>query len=343
MKEGAPSAVELNKAGGAGANNPGQIAMSDIYLDPSTKKAAIDIYAPLVTTSGGKTANRGTLVLTIDPEKAFYRFVRQTPEQLSTFETVIVRRENDKALFLDTPRHITGNPLTFSLDNSNKDSPAVMAINGVTGIVEGKDYRGVPVLASIKQIPDSPWFLICKIDNEEVYGAVRSMSLAVALFILLFFVLAGAVIGLVWYRQNSLYLKKEYERELEKKAVAKHIDYLIKYANDIIMLYNTKFEIVEANDSAVSAYGYTRPELIGMDSRKLRSEEGLKTFDRELQELSRKGSLVFETEHKRKDGTVFPVEISTRVIVIEWKEFYQSIIRDISPRKKTECAPPPNP
>ena len=48
------------------------------------------------------------------------------------------------------------------------------------------------------------------------------------------------------------------------------------------------------------------------------------------------GSATFETIHVRKDGTTFPVEVSTRVVTIENGKYYQSIGRDISDRKKVE-------
>ena len=48
--------------------------------------------------------------------------------------------------------------------------------------------------------------------------------------------------------------------------------------------------------------------------------------------------LVYETIHQRKDGLPFPVEASSRIIEVEGKTFYQSIIRDITERKRTEAA-----
>ena len=51
-----------------------------------------------------------------------------------------------------------------------------MAVRGIEGIVEGIDYRGVPVLAAIRQIPDSPWYMNAKVDQEEIYEPLRSQA-----------------------------------------------------------------------------------------------------------------------------------------------------------------------
>ncbi len=49
-----------------------------------------------------------------------------------------------------------------------------------------------------------------------------------------------------------------------------------------------------------------------------------------------RGGLVYETEHRRKDGSKFPVEISSQFIKIEGKRYFQNIIRDITERKRAE-------
>jgi len=53
----------------------------------------------------------------------------------------------------------------------------------------------------------------------------------------------------------------------------------------------------------VAADEYKRPEGL---------LEALSTIPNELKKLEEKGSIVFETMHKRKDGTVFPVGASIR-------------------------------
>lgn len=46
--------------------------------------------------------------------------------------------------------------------------------------------------------------------------------------------------------------------------------------------------------------------------------------------------MVYETEHRRKDGTTFPVEISSRFLDIGGKEFVSAIVRDITERKEVD-------
>ncbi len=93
---------------------------------------------------------------------------------------------------------------------------------------------------------------------------------------------------------------------------------------------------MKANDRAAEAYGYSREELEGQNLRIIRALETVGDVARQMEHVISNGGWVFETEHRRKDGEVFPVETSSRVIEIDGVEYFQSIIRDITNRKKTE-------
>jgi len=97
---------------------------------------------------------------------------------------------------------------------------------------------------------------------------------------------------------------------------------------------------VEVNDIAVERYAYTREELLTMSvidlvSRDQLSESKLKNIRRALSE---KGSLFLESVHKTKHGQNFPVEFNAHLIDLNGKKYIQSVVRDISDRKRTEGA-----
>ena len=111
---------------------------------------------------------------------------------------------------------------------------------------------------------------------------------------------------------------------------------MIKYANDIILLFDHESKLVEANDRALEVYGYSYEELAGMSAISLSAPEfrDKLTIDWEKSALS--DGILFETLHQRKDGSTFPVEVSMRLMEIGGQPFRQEIIRDISERKSLQ-------
>ena len=94
-------------------------------------------------------------------------------------------------------------------------------------------------------------------------------------------------------------------------------------------------DIVEANDRAVETYGWSREELLRMHVRDLRDPTA-DGFAAQWMLPGDTDSVRFETRHRRRDDSVFPVEVSGREIRIGEQVWRQAIIRDISERVRAE-------
>jgi PAS domain S-box-containing protein len=134
--------------------------------------------------------------------------------------------------------------------------------------------------------------------------------------------------------------RKEAERELRMSE--ERFSSLFNLASDGILLLDHSHEegpiIVDANISACTMHGYTREELIGKPITFLDDPNSAKlVHDRNKQLMSGKPT-TFEVNHVRKDGTIFPVEVSAQLIRIGGKPYIQAIDRDITNRKKAEDA-----
>jgi PAS domain S-box-containing protein len=99
--------------------------------------------------------------------------------------------------------------------------------------------------------------------------------------------------------------------------------------------------IVDANEAALALYGYQRSELLGLKAFDL-SAEPEKTAAHIKKVALGKPSEVFpgseQRLHKRKDGMIFPVEISSGVYALKGRQMVCTIIRDITERKRMEEA-----
>lgn len=110
---------------------------------------------------------------------------------------------------------------------------------------------------------------------------------------------------------------------------------LFENARDIILFVDETGLIIDANDSAVKAYGYPREELMGLTIFDLR-EEPVLVWQQMFRALEAGHS--FETVHIRKDGSRFPVEVNAKGIILGDRPVLISIIRDVSKRRKGALA-----
>jgi diguanylate cyclase (GGDEF)-like protein/PAS domain S-box-containing protein len=109
-------------------------------------------------------------------------------------------------------------------------------------------------------------------------------------------------------------------------------------SQDIILFVRTESgQILEANAAAERAYGYSRAELLGKSIYELRADPSPDLVSTQLARANTTG-IVFETIHRRKDGSLFPVEVRSKGEMIGGERILVSVIRDISERKHSEQA-----
>lgn len=124
------------------------------------------------------------------------------------------------------------------------------------------------------------------------------------------------------------------ERKRSEEALQRY-RHLSEYASDIIWLLRADGKIVEVNQAAVDAYGYSRDELLTMNVRELRHPSTFGSLEQQIN-AANKGSVHFETLQVRKDGTAFPVEVNASSAEFGGERLIMSILRDITERKRHE-------
>ena len=318
------------------ALNTKRIQFSDLYRSKISNVIRFTIAVPLLLGDGEKTRVIAVFILRIDPYDFLYPFIQTWPVRSETAETIIIRREGDEILFLSELRHKKDSALILRQPLSDADYVTTMAINGIEGVVEGLDYRRVPVVAGIKKVPDTTWYLIAKMDIDEAFKPIEGFLLNMTVITILVIISTGSAIGMVWRHQRSRYYKELYKEELKHRALLRHFEYLTRYANDVIILTDEDLNIVEANDRAVEFYGYSEDEMKWMNLKDLYPEEERASLNSFVERIDTENGLIYEAMQVNRSGERFIAEISARYFNIEEKRFYQFIIRDITEKKKNE-------
>jgi signal transduction histidine kinase len=229
VPEGPSTAISHIKKLALEALHTNKILSSDLYYGKNGQDIHLDILAPLFIRQGIDHEPLGVIVLRINPYDFLYPMLQSWPAQNDTGETVLIRRDGNEVLYLNELRHQKKAALSLRRSISDPQLLAAMAIEGRRGVVKGVDYRGVPVIGALEQVPDSTWFIVAKVNTEEVDAPVRHQAQLIFSLIIALVACAGIGIGFIWRNAQTKLLQKAAEKlrqsnqELEQFAyVASH-------------------------------------------------------------------------------------------------------------------------
>lgn len=110
---------------------------------------------------------------------------------------------------------------------------------------------------------------------------------------------------------------------------------LSENTRDLVLFTQLDGRITEANNAASKAYGYEPEELLSLNIQHLQVSDNLDSFAEQMAKVD-KEAITFETVHIRKDGSVFPIEITAQSIELGEEKIILNIIRDLTESKQVE-------
>jgi PAS domain S-box-containing protein len=316
--------------------NKGKVVLTDLHLTGKVSFVHLDLIVPLRGSEQGDTSVIGVLVLRIDPNKVLFPLIQSWPVKSNTSESFIFNVVIDSIVYLSEMKYLSFAPFTFRKSVTQEKLAAAMAVRGYLQTSEAIDYRGVPVIASMKKVPQSSWFLLAKTDKDEIYEGLSDELRSVIIIIVLMIITSLFLCGALWWQQRLRFYREKVETEQNRQALVKHYDYILKFANDLILLLDKDYTIIEANDKVCETYQFGRKELIGKNLSFLLPDSSINKLSENQKNLDENGFAIFESLHRKKNGTEFHVEVSARKVDIEGVTYYQSIMRDITERKNSE-------
>ena len=113
---------------------------------------------------------------------------------------------------------------------------------------------------------------------------------------------------------------------------------LIDQSNDAIEVIDpATLRFIDINERGCLDLGYTREELLSMSVYQIDPNMDQSMHINLIERLRILGSSVFESRHRRKDGSTFPVELSVKQVQLD-RTYFVAVARDITTRKLTELA-----
>lgn len=105
-------------------------------------------------------------------------------------------------------------------------------------------------------------------------------------------------------------------------------------SNDAIIIHDFEGNISDANKKVADLFGYSKSEVLSLRIHDLHPHNALNTSELAFEKIKRHGLAAFEIDFLKKDDQVFPAEVSSNVLEIAGKKMVQTLIRDITERKK---------
>jgi PAS domain S-box-containing protein len=320
--------------------------LTDLHMTPGQRDPHLDIVAPLVSMNGGDSRPIGAIVLQCDATQFLYPLIQSWPVASPSAETLLVRRDGDDVLFLNELRHQKNTALTLRIPLSRKDVPSVMAISGRQGIVRGRDYRGIEVLSVLKAVPDSPWFMVAKIDTAEALSAKRRESLLIVALLLGLIGAAASAAGVIWQRAEKVRYRSLLDAETARqRSEEKYRATLMSVGDGVIAtdgagLVELLNPVAEALTGWTSNEAYCKPlaEIFNIINEETRSPAE-NPVEKALKE-NRIVSLANHTCLISRDGAEIPIEDSAAPIRdAEGKPIGAIMVfHDVTERRRTETA-----
>ncbi len=299
--------------------------------------AFIDVAMPLLD-SALPNVPYGILVLTNNLEKKIYPLLREWPMPTHSGEMMLARREGDKVVFISPLRFSKRGEAVRTLSMNETNHPAVMAARGMEGNVEGVDYRNVKVLAVIKKISETPWYLIAKMDENEVYEGLQGRHGLMIGMTTGSILLVAAFLALFMNLRDKRFYKKLYQ--MEKDLSRRDIQFysFAESSLDLIYRLNRQRVVIYISPAIRKMLGYNESQILNRRFSDLVHRDYVLTIERAYEEIL-KGKPIRNLEIKilKKNGEFIEGEVNASPIFEEDQVVQiQGVIRDISERKHRE-------
>lgn len=241
----------------------------------------------------------------------------------------IILRDADLGLVGRHPAQTSG-PLS---EIGNKAVSKELIKLAASGVSSATYYTRVAAdnkerIATFRRLPSASMVVLATMASDDYladwYAEVHKTAAWLAGFVLLSMLVGFFVLYL---------LRRMAEESLRNKLYLKH-------AGDGVHVLDAQGNVVQASNRFCEMLGYERDEVIGMNvtqwDARWSAEEVLGMMLPKY--LKMPGTSAFETQHRRKDGSLIDVEVTVCGIVIDGKPMLYAASRDIGERKRSEAA-----
>ncbi len=242
-----------------------QVRLLGPYLD-AAGRPRLNIVAPLTSAD----LHQHTVVTEVDIDRYLFPLMKRWPISNTSGETLLFRRDGENVLFLNELRYRSNTAARFTVPLTQEKVLAVQVLRApalLGKMIEGVDYRGIPVIGIALPVPGTHWYLLAKMDQDEFYSTATLNAIWIGLAGLLALLVAVASVYLLRQRQQLAIEQNSRTIQEEKLRALQLLDAVSNCSIDAIYVKDRQGRYLLANPAAASVMGKLQEEIPGIDDR----------------------------------------------------------------------------
>ncbi len=335
----------IGKALATGEIQRGELSLEKSEGERGLSHASLDFVVPLRQTVAGKKQPVGVVILHTDPHSVVFPMIRDLPVDTASGEVLLVAKEGAAVMFLNTPRHLSGQQSRPKVSLSQTDAPVAVALHlDEPGNLRGVDYRGAEVFAAFRPVRGTEWRVVAKIDTHEVLAPLWRLILWVSLLVLLTLGAIGATLLALWrQQQHARRLAGQVETARLLAESEARFRAAATTAGDALVTADSNGMVVDWNPAAEKMFGFSTAEITGQSLALIIPprfrERAMAGFAQMMQgdPQGHDGKRI-ELIGLRKDGSELRLERTVALWATNAGRFYTCTMRDIGERRQAEEA-----
>lgn len=129
---------------------------------------------------------------------------------------------------------------------------------------------------------------------------------------------------------SVMVIGRDMTERVESEKRLKMIEMAVNSSAEAVYINNKELSIIYVNDEACRMLGYSRDELLSMKILEIDAKYTLQEIDEIIETKLREGKVIFETQHRKKDGSVIDVEVAGSFFIHEEDTILISLVKEIS-------------
>ena len=222
-------------------------------------------------------------------------------------------------MYLNELRHKKSTALKLSFSVHDENLPAARVVRGEQGFNEGTDYWGVSVFALGQQIQDSPWYIVAKVDKEEVLAPLTAILVNTSIIGGLALCVLISLLVMWWVAYDRRMVLAWSSEQLARKKVEDGLQESDRRAGAIFdnaavgMSITTPDGHATMNKAFCEMLGYTKDELSHIKWQELTHADDIETAQSIVGSLlaGKENSARFTKRYLKKNGDSIWTDVST--------------------------------